>query len=346
MFDYDGDGKGDIFLGDADGKGNAALYQNLGGGKFRDVTKEAKLEMRGALACAVGDYDNDGHPDLAVSFGDRIALYHNEANGTFADVTEEVGIHSDAAAATARIPHDVPEGSTPATFPGPAYDTGPDAPLVLGLTFIDFDHDGDLDLYVTRFRRFPLKDTSQPFAFPQDAKGPGNVLWRNNGNGTFTEWTKEAGLEGNGPSIGAIGSDVNNDRAIDFVVTGVQKNPIAMMNHLRDPQAGIFRSPKLWTSEMPGSTAGVVSLDFDKDGWMGLAFTHWAPPGLSVWRNVRENRSSAWRCPIWDGYAAGESCRFDYDNDGWIDLVAVGETFSGEGRIELLRNEGPAASAM
>ena len=167
---------------------------------------------------------------------------------------------------------------------------------------------------------------------------PGNVLWRNNGNGTFTEWTKETGLEGAGPDIAAIGSDLNNDRAVDLVVTGWQKSPIVYTN----PREGKFPATEPWSSEMPGPAAGAVALDFNKDGWMDLAFTHWAQPGLSLWRNV--NGKSFERVALPDlGWMRGWGiAALDYDNDGWVDLVAVGETFSGEGRIALLRNEGPA----
>ena len=83
ILDYDGDGKPDIFLVNADGKGNAGLFRNLGNGKFANVTKSAKLEMSGeGMGCAAGDYDNDGKPDLAVSFNGNVALYHNEGKGT------------------------------------------------------------------------------------------------------------------------------------------------------------------------------------------------------------------------------------------------------------------------
>ncbi len=307
IFDYDGDGKPDIFLLDADGKGNSALYRNLGHGRFINVTKQAKLAMHGTgISCAVGDYDNDGLPDLAVSFNGRVALYHNEGKGVFKDATEATGIQT--------------EG------------------IALGLTFIDYDHDGDLDLYVTRFNDFPLGDPTQPFAFPIDNMAPGNVLWRNNGNGTFTEWTKQAGLTGVGPSIGAIASDLNNDRAIDLVVTGWQKFPIAYLN----PREGLFRATTPWSTDMPGPTAGVTALDFNKDGWMDLAFTHWAPPGLSLWKNIGGKSFERVALPDLGWMRGWGIAPLDYDNDGWIDLVAVGENFAGEGRIALLRNEGEA----
>lgn len=307
IIDAAGDGKPDIFLVDADGKGHAALYRNTAGGKFVDVTKAAKLEFTGeGTGCAVGDYDNDEHPDLAVSSNGRVVLFHNEGNGTFKDATESAGIHTDG--------------------------------LSLGLTFIDFDHDGDLDLYVTRFADFPLEHPSEPFRFPMGSPVPGNVLWRNDGNGSFTEWTNETGLTGMAPSIAAIGSDINNDRAIDFVVTGWQKSPTIFFN----PREGEFRAASPWSSDMPAPAAGVVALDFDKDGWMDLAFTHWGPPGLSLWRNVGGKSFERVKMPELGWMRGWGVAAIDYDNDGWIDLVAVGENFSGEGRIALLRNEGPA----
>jgi Flp pilus assembly protein TadD len=307
IIDYDGDGKPDVFLVDSDGKGNSALFRNLGGGHFVNVTREAKLEFRGqGMGCAVGDYDNDGKPDLAVSLDGRVLLFHNEGNRTFKDVTQESGI----------------------------FTTG----LALGLTFIDYDHDGDLDLYVTRFNDFPLANPAQAFSFPTDAAPAGNVLWRNNGNGTFTDWTSETALAGDAPAVGAIGSDINNDRAIDFVVTGWRKSPVAYLNQ----REGAFKATTPWSSDMPAPTAGAVALDFNKDGWMDLAFTHWGSPGLSLWRNMGGKSFDRAPLPDLDWMRAWGVAPIDYDNDGWIDLVAVGESFSGEGHIVLLRNEGVA----
>jgi Flp pilus assembly protein TadD len=311
IIDYNGDGKPDIFLVDANGRGNSALYKNIGNGRFVDVTREAKLEIHGqGMGCAIGDYDNDGKPDLAVTINGGVMLFHNEGNGTFKDVTEAAGLKTD------------PQ---------------PDV-LALGATFIDYDHDGDLDLYVTRFNAFPLENLAQPFAFPNDAAPPGNILWRNNGNGTFTDWTSQAGLAGSGPSVGAIGSDINNDRAIDFVVSGWQKSPVVYFN----PREGAFRAETPWASDMPAPTAGVVALDFDKDGWMDLAFTHWGAPGVSLWRNVEGKSFERVTLPDLDFMRAWGVAPIDYDNDGWMDLVAVGESFNGDGHIVLLRNEGQA----
>ncbi len=305
IIDYDGDGRPDIFLVDADGQGHAALYKNEGHGRFVNVTKEAKLDIRGeGMGCAVGDYDNDGKPDLAVSMNGPVLLFHNEGKGIFKEVTKEAGIEMDG--------------------------------LAMGVAFIDYDHDGDLDLYVTRFNDFPVTNPAESFLFPRDSIGPGNVLWRNNGNGTFTDWTAETGLSGSGPSVGAIGSDLNNDRAIDLVVTGWQKAPVAFMN----PREGKFRATTPWSSDMPAPAAGVVAFDFDKDGWMDLAFTHWGTPGLSLWRNVPGKPFERVVLPDLEWMRGWGLAALDYDNDGWIDLIAVGDNFSGDGRIVLLRNEG------
>jgi tetratricopeptide (TPR) repeat protein len=307
VFDYDGDGRPDIFLVNADGKGNAALYRNSGGGTFTNVTKAAEIDFHGqGLGCAAGDYDNDGYTDLAISSDQGVTLLHNEGDGTFKDVTDEAGVRTGG--------------------------------FVLGVTFVDYDGDGDLDLYVTRFNDFPLEHPTQPFSFPSDAPAAGNVMWRNQGDGKFVDVTDKLGLGGDAPTVGAVGTDTNNDGAIDLVLTGWRKFP-AVLQNTRD---GAFRSTNPWAISMAGPAAGAVSLDFDGDGWMDLAFTHWAPPGLSIWRNVAGK--SFERLPlVTPGWMRGWGiAAIDYDNDGWVDLVAVGETFAGEGRIALLRNAGGA----
>jgi Tfp pilus assembly protein PilF len=305
VIDYDGDGKPDIFLVNADGKGNAALYRNVGRGKFVEVTKAANVAFHGeGTGCAVGDYDNDGRPDLALSSNGRVVLYHNEGNGKFEDVTEAAGIHTDG--------------------------------LSLGLTFIDYDRDGHLDLYVTRFNNFPLDNPARPFSFPRDVAPAGNVLWRNKGDGTFENRTAAMAVGGTAPSVGALGTDLYNERAVDLVLTGWATSPTVLLNQLDGP----FQPTSPWASAMPGPAAGAATLDFDGDRWMDLVFTHWAPPGLSLWRNV--HGASFERVPLPDiGWMRGWGVSaLDYDNDGRIDVVAVGENFSGEGRIILLRNEG------
>lgn len=311
VFDYDGDGRPDIFLVNSDGRGHPALYRNARKGKFENVTKTAGLDFQGeGMGCAVGDYNNDGHPDLAVTSGDGVVLFHNDGNGTFTNVTEEAG-----------LPQSQPAGA-----------------LALGVTFVDYDGDGDPDLYVTRFNNFPLPHPAHPFSFAENAVPPGNIFWRNQGNGHFVDATNQMGLGGNAASVGALGINLHNDAIIDFVLSAWQKFPSVLVNSL----GAKFHDTNPWAISMPGPAAGVAALDFDGDGWMDLAFTHWAPPGLTIWHNIAGR--SFERVPlVGPGWMRGWGmAALDYDNDGLVDLVAVGDTFSGEGRIVLLRNEGAA----
>ena len=304
VFDYDGDGRPDVFLVDADGSGDAGLFRNLGHNRFADVTRAAKIDFRGpGMGCAVGDYDNDGHPDLAISFDGGVRLYRNNGKGTFADVTADSGIQTDG--------------------------------LVMGLSFVDYNRDGNLDLYVTRFHNFPLDRPSEPFSWPGD-DAPGNMMWRNNGDGTFSDVTAALGLAGSASSAGSIATDLTSDGAVDFLLTSLRARPSMLMNG----RQGGFKSASWWGAETQGRTAGAVALDFDKDGYMDVALTHWQPTALGLWRNVAGKSFKRVALPDPGWMRAWGIAALDYDDDGWIDLVAVGETFSGEGRIALLRNEG------
>ena len=260
-----------------------------------DVTQESGIDLKGSgLGCAAGDFDNDGHTDLAVCLSDGVRLLHNKGDGKFEDVTERVGIRREKGC--------------------------------VGVTFVDYDHDGDLDLYVTM-----SADSGSPGAAAH------NILWRNNGNSTFTEVTTETGLGIAATGGGVVTTDFNNDRAIDFVFAGGSTGASIYLNPREGkftPLAGIdFRKENL------PPALGVVAFDFDKDGWMDLAFTHAGAPGISLWRNVEGKRLERVALPdfVWQrgwGIAA-----IDYDNDGWLDLIAAGETNSG-GELRLLRNLG------
>src|SRR5579864_8517785 len=176
FLDYDNDGRIDIFLADNGAQGGMSLYHNLGNGKFEDVTRRAGLDPNaGAMSCTAGDYDNDGFIDLAVSTSGHVVLFHNEKNGMFRDVTTSAGI------------------------------AGAIAPV--GLTFIDYDHDGDLDLLITGGDRSVMpRGKSKGVIATEMHQVATNVMWRNNGNGTFTNVTQEVGLIA-GPGTTAIGTD-------------------------------------------------------------------------------------------------------------------------------------------
>ncbi|MGB8581802.1 MAG: CRTAC1 family protein, partial [Candidatus Sulfotelmatobacter sp.] len=310
FLDYDGDGRPDIFVPNNGPEGGVGLYHNLGNGKFEDATRRAGLDptQRRGIGCAAGDYDNDGATDLAVSFDDRVILLHNEKNGSFKDVSQTAKIASD----------------------------GPNA----GLTFIDYDHDGDLDLYMGRLpedliTQRPYGDggvieTRLPPRHPAS-----NSMWRNNGDGSFTDVTDSVGLAGPQPTFAAVGSDYNNDRAIDLITSG-EKGSVIFEN----PREGAFRIRDPWTNGIHGPTVGIAVLDFDHDGWMDLAFTHTNAPGLTLWRNKHGKTFEQVKLPETNWVRAYGVAAFDYDNDGWVDLVAVGETKDGKGEIKLFRNLG------
>src|SRR6266446_5403435 len=308
FLDYDADGKIDIFLVDNGPGGGIVLYHNMGDGKFEDVTSKSGLDPSlHAISCTAGDFDNDGAADLAVALSDGIRLLHNEKNGTFKDVTEASGLKNDGAN--------------------------------LGITFVDYDHDGDLDLFITRtLRNAPSPATGQPIALPSGLEFPGNVMCRNNGNGTFTDVTMAAGLSAD-PSVSSVGSDYNNDRAIDLVVTDI-KGPSIFAN----PREGKFSTPDVGLSLFSRLPMGIAVLDFNHDSWMDLALTNGASPNgvtaLALWRNDQGKHFKKVPLPETNWTRAFGVTAIDYDNDGWVDLVAVGETKDGKGEVRLFRNLG------
>jgi hypothetical protein len=162
-------------------------------------------------------------------------------------------------------------------------------------------------------------------------------MWRNNGNGTFTDVTELVGLSGEEPSFGAVGTDYNNDRAVDIVATGWPYTPTVFEN----PREGHFPARTPWSTPTPPPTAGVAVLDFNHDGWMDLAFTHCGAPGITLWQNKQGKTFDQVPLPKVDLLRAFGVTAIDYDNDGWVDLVAVGETKDGRGEVRLFRNLGP-----
>ena len=313
FLDYDNDGKIDLFLSDNGARGGVSLYHNLGNGKFEDVTKQAGLSptMRGG-GCTTGDYDNDGFADIAVTVNAQVRLFHNEKNGTFKEVTATAGLS---------------EIDTMGEIMGRSFGTRASA-----LTFIDYDHDGDLDLFTT----------CSPALCQSVGTANGN-MWRNNGNGTFTNVTRETGLsDGVIGGYGAVGTDYNNDRAVDIVVAagGVGIGSPSSTTLFPNPREGRFVRYDAIHPVPANPAVGVSVLDFNHDGWMDLAFTHTNAPGLTLWRNNHGKTFEQVKLPETNWVRAYGVAAFDYDNDGWVDLVAVGETKDGKGEIKLFRNLG------
>ncbi len=251
MLDVTGSGQMDLVLMESGAQAIRVLHRKSDG-SFEDVDAAAAgLKASGrAVACAVGDYDGDNLNDLAVALDDGVRLFRNLGKGKFEDVTAEAGL------AARNKP--------------------------TGITFVDYDHDGDLDLFLTGA---PLKDGDAP-----------NVLWRNNGNKTFTEWTADTGLGGTGKTASAILTDFNNDRAVDLAVTGDGPAPVLYVNPREGkyPRAALINylrecghlSFGLQVHSAAGDARGLRCWTIDKDGWMDIAVTHAGAPGLTLWRNV------------------------------------------------------------
>jgi tetratricopeptide (TPR) repeat protein len=300
MMDVTGSGHMDLVLMQDGAHAIRVLHSN-GDGAFTEFDANAAgLKASGhAVACAVGDYDGDGLNDLAVALDDRVLLFRNLGSGKFQDVTAAAGL-------------------TPKNRP-------------TGITFIDYDHDGDLDLFLTGA---PLTVGSQS-----------NVLWRNNGDKTFTEWTEPTGLGGTRKTNAAILTDFNNDRAVDIAVTGETGVPVLYINPREGkyPVQEIYDASDLYANALP-PTRGITVLDFNKDSWMDFAITQDAAPGLTLWRNVEGPNHIGRRfervdLPIHDATRGWGVTAIDIDNDGWVDLAAVVETKSGP-QVRVLRNRG------
>ena len=307
--------------------------------KFVDASKEVGLNIASATSNAKGvagggacwfDLDADGHPDLFLAVG---GLFRNTGTGKFMDVTKDSGLPvGSAAMACAAADYDN-DGKTDLVVAyedhvslyhnegGKLVDVTEKSGLkniVPGraIVWVDYDHDGDADLYVVR-------------------RDSGAVVWRNNGNGTFTDATSDTELTFDGPGTSAIASDINNDRAVDLVITRQSGSPLLFTN----PREGKWIASKAFPEGMKGATSS-TTLDFNKDGWMDLALTTQAAPGLLLLRNAGGSSFEPINLPP-TGWSRGTSViALDYDNDGFIDLVAGGVSEQGKVTLRLFRNVG------
>lgn len=300
MMNATGSGAMDLVLMQ-DGAQAIRILHDEGNGKFVDWdAATAGLKASGhAVACAVGDFDGDGLNDLAVALNDGVLLFRNLGHGKFEDVTAKAGL----------VARNRPTG----------------------ITFVDYDHDGDLDLLLT--------------GAPLQPGGESNVLWRNNGDQTFTEQTEQTGLGGSGKTAAAILTDFNNDRAVDLAVTGDGPSPTLYVN----PREGKYPTQPLYAGIALPPTTGIAVLDYNKDGWMDIAVSHAGAPGLTLWRNVQapiqtggdhvDRRFERVVLPLKGARRGWGVTPVDIDNDGWIDLAAIVDTKSGP-QVRVLRNRG------
>src|SRR6266403_2054954 len=313
--------------------------------KLMGVAGQSPADAGGKNGACFLDFDGDGKADLfLVGAGNgKSELLRNLGGGRFEDVTEKAGLGGVGAGfgcAAGDFDNDgktdlaVCETGGVRLFHNEGGGKFVDVTEKTGIrrqagcvspTFVDYDHDGDLDLYLT-------------FA-PQGTEGKKsrNALWRNNGNSTFTNVSEETGLGVEATGGGAVSTDFNNDRAIDLVLAGGERGADVYLN----PREGKFAElPAIdFAKEKLPPAVGVVAFDFNKDGWMDLAFTHSGAPGISLWRNVEGKRLERVALPDFGWKQGWGISAIDYDNDGWLDLVALGESSSG-GEIRLLRNLG------
>lgn len=264
LFDYDGDGDVDIyFLNGAPTPGTSlenpprnALYRNEGDWQFADVTEASGLGDTGfGLGVAVADYDNDGHPDVYVNnFGPNV-LYHNNGDGTFEDVTGQAGVAC---------------GSK----------------VGAGACFLDIEGDGDLDLYVASYVRFTYQDHERllvggypKYRSPKDYEPESDVLYLNNGDGVFTDISREAGIARHaGTGMGIVCLDYDNDRDTDIAVLNDVRGNFLFENDGRGrfEEVGLVAGFGFNVDGMALGSMGIDCADFDNDGWLDLFQTAYA----------------------------------------------------------------------
>ena len=301
------------------------LYRNNGDGTFTDITNTAKVGDTGyGMGCVFADYNSDGNVDLYVTnYGENV-LYRNNGDSTFTDVTKSAAVGC------------------------PLWSTG--------AAFADYDGDNDLDLYVCNYVNYDLEKFQQkkeeslqsgklvpnalnPTVFePQD-----NVFYRNNGDGTFTDITAEAGVSAHGGrSMQAIFSDFDNDNDLDLYVANDTSENHIYRNDRNDTFTDV--SADSWAADFRGSM-GLAAGDYDEDGDIDLFISHWIDQEYVLYRNLlQENKSTENNNPkrirfVDESYSAmlaevtlkeigWGTALFDYDNDGDLDIfVANGSTF-------------------
>ncbi len=323
MFDYDNDGKLDIYFVNSytveaalqkKPRPRAALYRNLGAGKFVDVTARARIADPGwAMGVSVADYDNDGDDDLYVTCFGPNKLYRNRGNGTFEDVTTKAGVSD------------------------PRFSTG--------AAWGDYDRDGDLDLFVANYVDFKLDDLPQfgkgqlcqyrniPVQCgPRGLPGAGDSLFRNNGDGAFTDITKQAGVEdANGYyGLGVMWTDFDGDGWPDiYVANDATPNYVYRNNHDGQfTEMGLILGLAVDENGVEQGSMGVSIGDYDRDGRFDLIVTNFAEQYNTIYHQnadgsftdlSRASKTADMSMP----YVGWGVKFFDYDNDSWLDLLVV-----------------------
>ena len=273
LFDYDRDGDEDIyFLNGAPLPGTKAaqaprnaLYRNDGDWQFTDVTEQAGVGNTGyGLGVAAADFDNDGDLDLYVNnFGPNV-LYQNNGDGTFSDVTRHAGVAN---------------GNQ----------------VGAGASFLDIDADGDLDLYASNYVDFTFENhravrfNGHPaYVGPMDYHPTSDTLYRNNGDGTFTDVSEESGVAAHkGTGMGMVCCDLDHDGDTDvFVGNDVAGNSIFQNDGSgKFEEIGLLSGLAYDVSGRPQGTMGVESGDYDNDGLIDFYVTSYQQDLATLYRN-------------------------------------------------------------
>ncbi len=319
LLDYDKDGFLDIYFTNGNTLEDMAkgvvhsnrLYHARGDGTYEDVTERAGVQGRGwAMGCAVGDYDNDGWPDIYVLCLTGNILYRNNHNGTFTDVTDKAGLR--------------------------------DGRWCTSAAFLDYDKDGYLDLYVSRYARFDPKSMGRKgenrycnyrgipvMCGPRGLEAEADALYRNNGDGTFTDVSAAAGILGREKyyGLGVAVGDFNNDSWPDIYVANDSCPSFLFLNKGNGTfeEVGLSSGAALSDEGAEQAGMGVDFGDYDNDGWLDITKTNFSNDYNNLYHNehngtfVDASHSAGIALPSMPFVSWGTRF-FDYDNDGWKDI--------------------------
>jgi hypothetical protein len=322
VLDFDRDGFPDVFFTNGaripslekdDPRFYNRLYRNNHDGTFTDVTERAGVAGAGySMGVAVGDYDNDGYPDIYVAGVNRNILYHNERNGTFRDVTEAAGVPGN--------------GSSGKKL------------WSVGAAWLDFDNDGLLDLFVANYLDWSFEGSKVCGAprmrlscAPDLYKGTPNILYRNNGNGTFTDVSEKTGIAKHiGKGMGVAIADYDGDGFMDiFVANDTERNFLFHnLGAKAFEEVGVQAGVAYTEDGVTASSMGADFRDLDDDGRPDLIFTALAEETFSLRRNIGRGLFTdiTWQSGVglpsaqMAGWSVGA---FDFDNDGLKDLFTT-----------------------
>jgi enediyne biosynthesis protein E4 len=314
FLDYDNDGLLDVFLVSGPG-GTNRLYHNLGNGRFADVAKEMGLAHTGwGQGVCAGDFDNDGYVDLLVTYWGANVLYRNRSGQGFEDVTARAHLKQD------RV----------------RYNTG--------CAFLDYDNDSHLDIFVANYLKFDFANTPKPgdnsYCWYRDlpvACGPRglpfdrNILYHNNGDGTFTDVSEASGIAkpARNYSLGVLTGDFNQDGLTDIYVACDRTPSILYINRGDGTftDEAMIRGAALDDNGKALSGMGVAAADYDDDGWPDIFRSNFSDERETLYRNRGKGEFDDVTVPA--GMAlntrfVGWGCGFlDFDNNGWKGLLLV-----------------------